>query len=95
MCNLKYKQNTRKSSCAERKRHTTRRATSVHCADLSWGGGGTYPGWGYLPRSGGYLPWMGVPTMAGVPCLDLARVGAPHLDLARVSTPLGVDKLTN
>ena len=51
------RQQTKKSSCLQR--HTDRRVASL------WGGCLPFPG-GYLPWwwGGGYLPWLGVPTLA-------------------------------
>ena len=74
--------NNKKVLLRERKRHTTCRAASVCCADLSWPEGylpwlgGTYPGRGDLPCLGGTYPGWGVPTLArGVPTL----AGVPPL----------------
>ena len=64
----------------ERKRHTAHCVASPYRGGTYLGCGGdthlcqgvTYLGWGYLPWPGGthlcrgYLPWLGLPTLAGV-----------------------------
>ena len=57
---------TRKFSCVERKRHTTRHAISTCYAALSPGEWGTYPGRGVPTLAGG---GGGVSTLVGVPTL--------------------------